>query len=159
LVLQLNVAGTLMPLDVPIALRPMSVPATVVRFGGVRAERELVEHLAANQLHYTQAILRSLDSASVAAIMARYTYRGFPLAMVADSTPICVAANFLVFRVNVSDGASRDERWMAEERDWRQWLESHGLARPVPRTEVIPLPSGGVFGEAVLGRANAAEKI
>ena len=38
-------------------------------------------------------------------------------------------------------------------------LARRGLDRPAPKTEIIPLPSGGVFAEAVLGRFNAAEKI
>src|SRR6185436_20795572 len=74
LVLQLNLLGTVMPLNVPILLKPMSVPREVVKFGSVTAGRELIAHLEANRLHYTQAIMRGLDVATVAALLARYTY-------------------------------------------------------------------------------------
>ena len=73
---------------------------------------------------------------------------------------MAVTANFLVFRVSVSaTGRTDDQRWAAEETAWREWLERRGLDRPAPKTEIIPLPSGGVFAEAVLGRYNAAEKV
>ena len=160
LVLQLNVLGTVFPLDVPVALRPMSALQDAVKFGGVGAARELLDHLDANRLHYSQAIYRALDPAAIAAVLAPFTYRGLPLGQVVDPQPVAVTANFLVFRLSVSaTGRSEDERWRAEETAWREWLTLRGLARPAPKTEVIPLPSGGVFAEAVLGRYNAAEKI
>jgi len=163
LVLHLNVAGTVMPLDVPIELRPGGATSRVqecVRFGGIRGAKELMDHLQANRLHYSQAVFRALDSATLATILARYTYRGLLLAQIVDQPPLSVAANCLVFRVNVpTQGQVEDPRWAAEQAEWRQWLARRGLDRPVPRTEIIPLPSGGVFAEAVLGRYNAAEKI
>ena len=160
LVLQLNVLGTAFPLDVPVALRPMSTLQDAVKFGGVAAARELVDHLEANRLHYSQAIYRALDATAIAALLAPFTYRGLPLGQVVDPQPVAVTANFLVFRLSVSAaGRTEDQRWAAEETAWREWLGRRGLNRPAPKTEIIPLPSGGVFAEAVLGRYNAAEKI
>ena len=159
LTLHLNIAGTVLPLSVPVVLRPMSQPADLVRFGGVQAAGELVAHLQANRLHYTQAILRSLDVAAVGALLSRYTYRGIPLMRLVDMQPLAVVANTLVFKVNVTVGDAEDPRWSEEQDEWRTWLEQHGLDHPAPRSETIPLPSGGVFAEAVLGRSNAAEKV
>src|SRR5262249_36590605 len=157
---QLNLFGTVMPLDVPIVLRPMSVPWEAVKFGAAAPQRELMDHLNANRLHYTQAILRSLDTATVAALLARYTYRALPLGQVVDPQPIAVMANFLVFKMNIESGAEpEDARWAAEQKEWETWLARRGLDHPAPRSEIIPLPSGGVFAEAVLGRYNAAEKM
>lgn len=159
LILHLNMFGTVMPLDVPIVLKPMSVPREVVKFGSVAGARELIDHLEANRLHYTQAILRALDAATVAALLARFTYRGLPLGQLVDPQPIAVMANFLVFKMNVATGGEADDpRWVEEQQAWQAWLERRGLARPAPRTEIIPIPSGGLFAEAVLGRYNAAEK-
>jgi hypothetical protein len=159
LVLQLNLLGTVMPLDVPIVLRPSGAPAEVVKFGTVMAAHELVAHLEANRLHYTQAILRGLDAATVAALLARYTYRELPLGMLVDPQPIAITANFLVFKMNVATaGEADDPRWAEEQTAWQAWLQRRGLDRPAPKSEIIPLPSGGVFAEAVLGRSNAAEK-
>jgi hypothetical protein len=148
-----------MPLDVPIVLKSMSVPREVVKFGSVAGARELIDHLEANRLHYTQAILRALDAATVAALLARFTYRGLPLGQLVDPQPIAVMANFLVFKMNVATGGEADDpRWAEEQQAWQSWLERRGLDHPAPRTEIIPIPSGGLFAEAVLGRYNAAEK-
>ena len=56
-------------------------------------------------------------------------------------------------------GDAEDQRWAPEQEAWRKWLKLRGLDRPAPKSEIIPLPSGGVFAEAVLGRFNAAEKM
>lgn len=160
LTLQLNLLGTVVPLDVPVVLKPVTAPWVVVKFGGVTASRELVAHLEANRLHYTQAILRSLDAATVGALLAQFTYRGLPLGMLVDSQPLAVTANFLVFKMNVATaGDAEVSRWAEEQKDWRTWLQRRGLDRPAPKSEIIPLPSGGVFAEAVLGRYNCAEKL
>ena len=77
-----------------------------------------------------------------------------------DSQPIASTANYLVFKVNVTvTGDAEDQRWAPEQEAWRKWLSLRGLDRPAPKSEIIPLPSGGVFAEAVLGRFNAAEKM
>src|SRR5262249_2502135 len=137
-----------------------SVAREVVKFGNVRAARELVDHLQANRLHYTQAIMRSMDAATVAALLARFTYRGLPLGMLVDSQPFAVMANFLVFKLNVAtSGDAEDPHWAEEQASWQSWLARRGLDRPAPKSAGIPLPSGGVFAEAVLGRYNSAEKI
>jgi hypothetical protein len=44
---------------------------------------------------------------------------------------------------------------------WRDWLRERGLVfGPRASTEqLVPIPTGGVFAEAVLGRSNSAEKL
>lgn len=163
LVLQLSVAGTAMPLDVPIALKaggPAGALQDVIKFGAVGAGRELTDHLEGNRLYYSQAVFRSLDAATLGGVLAGFTYRGIPVSQLVDSQPVASTANYLVFRMNVdARGDAEDERWAAEQAEWGAWLARHGLERPAPKSEIIPLPSGGVFAEAVLGRFNAAEKI
>jgi hypothetical protein len=104
--------------------------------------------------------MRSLNGAEVAALLARFSYRGLPLAQLVDQQPIAVSSNFLVFRMNMpAQGDAPDPSLADDLVNWRAFLDRTGLNGPVPRTEVVPLPTGGVFGEAVLGRSNAAEKI
>jgi hypothetical protein len=162
-VLQLSVSGTAMPLDVPVALRPggpASALQDVIKFGPAGAQQELTEHLVANRLHYSQAVFRSLDAATLGTVLAGFTYRGIPVSQLVDSQPIASTANYLVFKVNVTTtGDAEDQRWAPEQEAWRKWLKLRGLDRPAPKSEIIPLPSGGVFAEAVLGRFNAAEKM
>jgi hypothetical protein len=163
LVLQLSVSGTAMPLDVPIALKaggPASALQDVIKFGAAGAQQELTDHLVANRLHYSQAVFRSLDAATLGTVLAGFTYRGIPVSQLVDSQPIASTANYLVFKVNVTAaGDAEDQRWAPEQEAWRKWLSLRGLDRPAPKSEIIPLPSGGVFAEAVLGRFNAAEKV
>ena len=161
--LHVGIAGTVVPLDVPISLRPAGLNTALqdaVTFSTMRAAPALVEHLEANRLHYSRAVFRTLDAAAIALLLGRFTYRAVPLSHVVDPQPVAVTANFLVFRMNVPlDAELSDGPFAAEQTAWRDFLARRGLDRPVPKTEVIPLPSGGVFGEAVLGRFNSAEKV
>jgi hypothetical protein len=161
--LQLSLYGTVKTLDVPIALAAGGLGSGVqpcVTFDAGAADRDLIDHLRANALYYTQAVLRSLDGAEIAALLARFSYRGLPLAQLVDQQPVAVSSNFLVFRMNLpATGDAPDPALAADVADWQHLLVRTGLSQPVPRSEIIPLPSGGVFGEAVLGRANAAEPI
>lgn len=161
--LQLSLFGTMKTLDVPIQLAAGGVGSGLqlcVTFDGGAAMRDLIDHLQANALHYTQAILRSLDGSEVAALLARFSYRGLPLAQLVDQQPVAVTSNFFVFRMNLpATGDPPDPALADDVADWQRFLARTGLDRPVPRSEIIPLPSGGVFGEAVLGRSNAAEQI
>ena len=147
----------------PISLRPGGVNTAfqdAVKFRAMRAAPALVEHLEANRLHYSRAVFRTLDAAAIATLLGRFTYRGVALSHVVEPQPFAVTANFLVFRMNVPlDAELPDGPFAAEQAAWRDFLARRGLERPVPKTEVIPLPSGGVFAEAVLGRFNSAEKI
>jgi hypothetical protein len=163
LVLSVSVQGSVVPLDVPIELRPRPANGAaqeVVRFGNVRASGELVQHLEANRLHYSRAVFQTLDAATIAGLLARFSYRALPLTHIVDPQPLAVTGNFLVFRMNVPlDGDLEDQHFAEEQADWRRFLSARGLARPAPSTDVVPLPSGGVFAEAVLGRFNSAEMI
>jgi len=132
----------------------------VIRFGAIRASNELINHLEANRLHYSRAAFQRMDEAAIAGLLARFTYRGIPMTQVVEPRPIALTANFLVFRVNVPlQGELEDPAFGDEQTDFLRFLNAHGLKTPVPKTEVVPLPSGGVFAEAVLGRFNSAEKV
>ncbi|KAI4164971.1 MAG: hypothetical protein LQ342_001247 [Letrouitia transgressa] len=43
--------------------------------------------------------------------------------------------------------------------DWQSWLDTRGLKVGTASEDLVPLPSGGTFAEAVLGRYNCAEKL
>lgn len=163
LTLQLSISGAVRTLDIPIELAPggpRSGLQLCVTFDAGAGMRELIDHLRANALHYTQAVMRSLDGAEVAAMLAQLSYRSLPLAQLVDQKPIAISSNFLVFRMNMPAGNDAGDPHLAEDvRQWKLFLQHAGLAGPEPKTEIVPLPTGGVFGEAVLGRSNAAEKI
>lgn len=161
--LNLAVAGSVVTIDVPIRFRSKASSARlqeVIRFGAPGPAPELVQHLEANRLHYSRAVFERLDEATVAAILARFTYKSLPLGRVVNPRPIATTANFLVFKVNVPVRGDVDESVFGEEqREFREFLQSRGLDSPAPQSQIVPLPSAGVFAEAVLGRFNSAETL
>ncbi len=163
LTLQLSLHGTLTTLDVPIELAPGGAESGLqecVKVELPTTTRDLVDHLQANRLHYTQAVLKNLSGTAIASILARFTWRGLPLAQLVDQRPAAVTSNMLVFRMNMpADGDPPDRRLAKDHAAWGKFLERSGLRPAVPRTEFVPLPSGGVFAEAVLGRFNSAERL
>jgi len=110
----------------------------------------LVQHLAQNRVYYSQMIWLNMDAATRALLLSPYRYEGAPLMQQIDPEPITVTGNYLAFRMNADE----------EDPAWRAWLGSHGyFSGNTMRHETVPLPSGGVFAEAVLGRFNSAEKL
>jgi hypothetical protein len=153
--LSLDSLGQRFPLDLPIYLVSGSGGLQrVVTFSGERAGTELVDHLMANRLHYSQAVFRALDSASLALLLSPYTFGGRPVAELIDPLPVTVAGNYLVFRMH-EEATDRNN----QPTPWGQWLAQHGIDLKTVKQDLIPLPSGGVFAEAVLGRYNSAEKL
>jgi len=163
LTLQLSLFGTVGSIDVPVDLVPGgpfgSLQQAVV-FDAGTAALQLTDHLMANRLHYSQAVFRSLDDASLAALLARFTVNGVPLLQWVDHRPVAVNANYLVFKANLpNQGPAPAPSLAAATTAWQAFLKRSGLDVPLPRNELVSLPSGGVFAEAVLGRANAAERL
>lgn len=129
-------------------------PVTALTFTGGGVWQNLVDHLVANRLHYSQAVFRSLDPATVTLLLSGYSYKGKPVTVQIDPQPVTTAGNYLVFRTHVNPDADD-----AEGREWKQWLDDHGVSFANVKEDLVPLPSGGVFAEAVLGRYNSAEKL
>lgn len=109
---------------------------------------DLTAHLEANALHYTMALLQRADPALLGLFLGRIEYGGQTLLSQIDPKPIAHVGNYLVFRWP----AVSEAPW------WRRLVKARGL--PGRRKEsVVPMPTGGVFAEAVLGRFNCAEKL
>lgn len=158
LVLQCNHLGVAFPLSIKVGLGGGDGAQEVIRFSGVRASTDLIDHLNANKLHYSQAIYRSLDASSLALLLSPYSYTGKPLVQLIDPTPITISANYLVFRMH-TDAFDLNIEGKKVLNEWGKWLRDHGIDTSYVKTDLIPLPSGGVFAEAVLGRYNSAEKL
>ncbi|MBD5799425.1 hypothetical protein BHU24_04560 [Bacillus pseudomycoides] len=115
---------------------------------------DLVEHLIDNNLYYSQAIWRSLDSATIMLLLSSCYYKKRLVTEIIDPTPVTVAGNYLVFRMP-ADELNPETR---DDKEWTAWLKEKGILKS-PKEDIVPLPSGGVFAEAVLGRYNCAEKL
>jgi hypothetical protein len=135
-------------LGIPVRLQP---DAGVVVLETVLS-MDLVSHLQDNRLYYSQAVWRALDPATIGILLSGYTWpmggKPRPLVEVVDPTPVSIVANYLVLRVSGDDEAERTG-----------WLTSKRIKIGTLREDQVPVPSGGVFAEAVLGRFNSSERL
>jgi hypothetical protein len=157
---------------------PLEIRVPALAFGqaGTYGEQILTVHrqdpweilrrrLAEDRLHYSQVVWRAMDSATVAVLLAPYSYGGRPLAQVVDPAPIGVSGNLLVFRMpweaRDAQGPLAPPTGNADDPAHAAWLDWVGRHADYDSSveDFVPLPSGGVFAEGVLGRANSAEKL
>lgn len=167
--LSIGYRGSLFPVTVPVNVARGATSA-VLKVGDTEAGPELVDHLRANRLHYNQAIWRSFDASTIALLLSRFTFEGQEVADLIDPRPMQIAGNYLVFRMpgfvsRPGLSARFDDSGTSPEavarRGWGDWLAARGLIfGPSTTTEqLVPVPTGGVFAEAVLGRSNSAERL
>ncbi len=126
--------------------KEMVTPAFVL--APALGSNELLDHLEENALHYSAAIWRSLDAATITTLLSMYTLGSSRLIESIDPVPVAVSGNYLVFRFY---GTVGNDEWST--------LKAKLGTDMTPREDMVPLPSGGVFAEAVLGRSNSAEKL
>ncbi|TQM63799.1 hypothetical protein FBY41_0152 [Humibacillus xanthopallidus] len=124
------------------------VPILEVQTLSPEEDRRLRGHLVAHSSYYQEAIVRSVDASTWFRSLSAYTFSGKPLLNVCDPDPITVTGGYVVLAANIED----DPRWQS-------MLKQTKLRSGVSRETVVPLPSGGVFAEAVLGRSTGAEKL
>ena len=151
--------GEAITIEGSIGLSPgqTEVPLLQVRFKPDTATAEvqpvtsfdLQKHLQVNALHYTMALLRRADPALLGLFLGQAQIGGLPLLGQVDAQPIAHVGNYLVFRCP----AVREQAW------WKELVSERGLGGRHRRDTLVPMPTGSVFAEAVLGRFNSAEKL
>lgn len=147
---------------VPIQLKKSAAMQAVVTFANDRADRvkELLQHLQNEREYYSRAIFRSLDSGALISILSHYTWNGKRLIDIVEPTPLRVAGNYLILRAPVDRDESSGLSINSEPASWGDYLSNRGLEmEQASSVRIIPIPTGGVFAEAVLGRSNSAEKL
>jgi hypothetical protein len=107
---------------------------------------ELLDHLDRNSDWYTQKIYQSLGELEYGGLISQFQYESQPLVNQVDMRPVAIAGSYLVFR-----------RKQVAAKELETLKEAVGFY--ACNVETIPLGTGGVFGEAVLGRANSAERL
>ncbi|KAE8764007.1 hypothetical protein [Georgenia thermotolerans] len=147
--------GVVFPLELPTVTVERGASETpLVRLQAASADVNLVKHLGDNRLHYSQAVYRSLDAAMLAGLLAPYSIpvngEPVPLVQVAEPAPLRIVGNMLAFKIATDP---------AHDEEWRAWMTERGLTLGQAKVDLVPLSSGGVFAEAVLGRFNSAEKL
>lgn len=169
-ILQLGYSGSRFPISINVEIVPRATEQPICRIIPQESGAELKLHLENNRLHYNQAIWRSLDPSTIALLLSGFTFEGMPVADIVDPNPFMAAGNYLVFRMpgfvrsagvgRVENPDSNSPEAIAA-RNWEKWLNDRGLVlgTEVSSEQLIPVPTGGVFAEAVLGRSNCAEKL
>lgn len=124
------------------------------------AKGELTKRLNRNQLHYSQAIWEALDSQTAAMLLGGFQIDGRPAAEYVNPTPEATHGNYVAFPLSLPEEIENapDQTYAKLIAWWEQWTDRNydpGLREH----DLVPLPSGGVHGESILGRANGAEKL
>lgn len=154
-VLALSRNGIVFPLELPtVTVAKGAVETKLIDVRAAGADVNLIQHLNDNQLHYSQAVLRSLDAAMIAGLLSAYSVtlngQSVPLVQAAEPKPLRIVGNYLAFKINADP---------ARDAEWRTFMSNRGIAIGQAKVDVVPLSSGGIFAEAVLGRFNCAEKL
>lgn len=167
--LDLEYLGSRIPLTVPFMAGP-NATNEVFTISAPETGAELLTHLNSNGLYYNQAIWRSLDASTTALLLSKFRFENQPVANLIDPKPVQIAGNYLVFRMpgfvarknlveppDSGSGSTDSISRMA----WRKWMDEKGLSFGPESTieQLVPVPTGGVFAEAILGRSNSAEKL
>lgn len=143
----------------------MAIPLLAGQDPLTSAQRDsALARLKSNRLRYNQAIWAGIDPATLALLLSDYDFEGRPVMEQIDPSPIALVGNYLVFRMNTeaSDAhlaVTPQVPAKTPGERWHDWLLDHGLDKPHPEAQLVALPSGGVFAEAVLGRSNSAEQL
>lgn len=143
---------------VPLSLGGGDRMQKVAFFAADAADRraELHAHLQANRGYYTRAVLERLDSASLVLLLSGVSWQGKPLADQVEPHPIAVTGNFIVLK---APAEPRDPSGLAGNLSWADLMRDRGVDFAAQDARLVPIPTGGVFAEAVLGRSNSAEKL
>jgi hypothetical protein len=120
--------------------------ARLVRFRVPVPVEELAPILNSDALYYSQIVWMNADPNELIMQMGSLSYKGKRVVDFIEPKPVAVFGNALGFIWNVENNKA-----------WTEWKEKHASAPP--KHDLVPLPTDGVFAEAVLGRFNSAEKL
>lgn len=121
---------------------------------------ELVRRLNEEQLYYSQAVWKSMDARTISMLLGEYTIDGRNAAEFLDPTPEATHGNYVVFPLAIPESPedATDETYAKLAAWWDDWTDRNFDPGHRER-DLVPLPTGGVHGESILGRANGAEKL
>ena len=118
--------------------------------------RDLKKHLIANADYYSRIIYRNLDSATITLLLGDYEWNGKPLLDMVEPRPYKVIGNYLILKAPVDQDVKDGDENLKE---WNQIIDEKAIKTGETDERLVPMPTGGVFAEAVLGRSNSAEKL
>ena len=121
---------------------------------------ELVGRLQENRIYYSQAVWEAMDPPTLALILEDYDINGRAAAEFVDPVPEATHGNLVAFPLSLPESVEEatDRRTARLASWWNDWTDRNFEPDDIER-DLVPLPTGGVHGESVLGRANGAEKL
>ena len=126
---------------------------------------ELVQRLQENRIYYSQAVWEAMDPPELAVMLDDYDVNGRAAAEFVDPVPEATHGNLVAFPLSLPGSVEkaddrRSARLTAWWEDWRERNFNPDNVKPGDiERDLVPLPTGGVHGESILGRANGAEKL
>jgi len=120
------------------------------RRGTLARTLRVLDVFRANQDGFNRVLWMRVDPARYQRLVADRSVAGTPLGHLMDPRPLGVYGNYVAFRLphaTAGGDAAFANRYV------------HHPGDPNVPQDFVALPSGGVFGEAVLGQSVAAEKI
>jgi hypothetical protein len=125
-----------------VPLYTVSTPPALAQLGALLNE---------NRLYYSQQIWLREDPQTrimqLAPFQLKVGANWLNLVDYLSPQPLQVVGNYLVYRFTYEN-----------DRDWQLWVKDH-VNRSHVDVDTVAVPTGGVFAEAVLSRANGAEKL
>lgn len=126
----------------------------------LKRQNELLAHLQANHIHYSQTVFRALDSSTLVTLLSKFKLNGKALIDQVEPKVLAVAGNYLVLRAPIDDEEVSGVKDAALENiSWSDVLSEREIKFDKTDKRLVPIPTSGVFAEAVLGRSNSAEKL
>ena len=139
------VAHLMTPSGTPAAGAP--TPPTLTPEMAHTLETRVHDALADRGLAVNQGLWVRLDPSVYAGLLDGMAVEGEPLASTVDPNPVAVHGTSVAFRWHHADPAAAAE------------FQSEHVGAVDPREDAVALPTGAVFGEAVLGESNAADVV
>lgn len=107
-----------------------------------------------HRLYFNQAVWLSLSPGDVLALARRY-HRGQLLSTQIDPAPVAITGTYVGYKWRIADPVAA----VAFKRQFVEPFVGDPKRELATAQATIAVPTGGVFGEAVLGQAVSAEKI
>ena len=134
----------------------------IVACSAALSMEKLLQHLNENTAYYSRQIVKRRGNPLISKLLTQFTFGGQPLANVVDPDPVAVNGNNLVFLLHeeaAATASTTSSSGAGSTHAATGRTDRHPSVGSVRTEEIVPIGTGGVFAEAVQGRANAAERL
>ncbi|MBX3102228.1 MAG: hypothetical protein KF690_06955 [Bacteroidetes bacterium] len=123
---------------------------------------DLGQILNEERIYYSQAIWNNMDADTIAMMLAYYQVEGVRLIEHIDPHPVGTYGNYVAFRFDYAPPKELVKGQKPVKPEflalWEKW-QHENIQKDLLEEIQVPVPTGGVFAESVLGRFNGSEKI